>query len=145
MDILEIEINKESDLENAANLLIKFANNENLWCFYGEMGAGKTTLIRYICKALKINVDEVSSPTYSIVNTYKTKEDKFVYHFDFYRINSIHEALDLGTEDYFYSENLCLVEWPQRVQPILKEKILEVNLLVINPYKRILTAKHQTL
>lgn len=86
--------------------------------FYGEMGVGKTTLIKEILKQLKVT-DNVSSPTFSLVNEYHTKDGNKIYHFDFYRVNSEEEALDIGVEEYFYSNNLCLIEWPNKIKNLL--------------------------
>ena len=106
--------------------IIETGLDYKIWIFEGEMGAGKTTLIKAICKNLGV-MDEVSSPTFSIVNEYKTVEGKTVYHFDFYRVKSIEEVYDIGVEDYFYSGNICLVEWPEKIKEILtKEKALHI-------------------
>jgi tRNA threonylcarbamoyladenosine biosynthesis protein TsaE len=99
-----------------------------LWAFYGEMGAGKTTLVKEICTQLQV-IDEVSSPTYSIVNEYKTKDGKTVFHFDFYRIKTIHEVYDIGYEDYFFSNNICLIEWPENIEQLLEhENVLRISI-----------------
>jgi tRNA threonylcarbamoyladenosine biosynthesis protein TsaE len=84
----------------------------------GQMGAGKTTLIKSICQKLGV-VKEVSSPTFSLVNEYNTADNKLIYHFDFYRIRSIEEVYDIGYEDYFYSGNLCMIEWPEMIEELL--------------------------
>lgn len=107
-----------NQLDLAANFVLNHSAENTIWCFYGEMGAGKTTLIKAICKALKV-IDHVSSPTFSLVNAYETEHGKPVFHFDFYRIKSIEEVYDIGYEDYFFSGNICLVEWPQLVQGLL--------------------------
>ena len=100
----------------------------NVLLFYGEMGVGKTTLIKEIVKQLKVS-ETVSSPTFSLVNEYITKDNSKIFHFDFYRINSEEEAMDMGIEEYFYSNNLCLVEWPNKIE----------NLVPLNAVKIILT------
>jgi tRNA threonylcarbamoyladenosine biosynthesis protein TsaE len=92
----------------------------------GEMGSGKTTLIREICQVLEVE-DNVASPTFSLVNEYASKQGA-IYHFDFYRLNSVGEALDAGVEEYFYSDQLCLIEWPELIQPILPPKYLNVDI-----------------
>lgn len=114
------------DLARAAGQIVTAGSGHTLWTFYGEMGAGKTTFIKALCKVLGVT-DEVSSPTYSLVNEYHTSDGKTVYHFDFYRINSIEEAYDIGYEDYFYSGNICLIEWPQRIEELLEgEEVLKI-------------------
>ena len=90
----------------------------NVICFQGEMGAGKTSLIQALCSALSV-ADAVTSPTFSLINEYRNKEGKSIYHFDCYRIESEEEALDFGAEEYLYSENLCLVEWSEKIASIL--------------------------
>jgi tRNA threonylcarbamoyladenosine biosynthesis protein TsaE len=97
--------------------------------FYGEMGAGKTTLIKEIVKQLNV-LDNVSSPTFSLVNEYHTQENESVFHFDFYRIDDETEALDMGVEEYFYSNNWCLVEWPNKVENLLplKSTIITISI-----------------
>ena len=93
--------------------------------FYGGMGAGKTTLIKALCHELNVT-DTVTSPTFSIINEYKTTEGKSVYHFDFYRIEKIQELIDIGVEEYFYRDSFCFIEWPEIAQPILPENVVEV-------------------
>ncbi|MES2691433.1 MAG: tRNA (adenosine(37)-N6)-threonylcarbamoyltransferase complex ATPase subunit type 1 TsaE [Bacteroidota bacterium] len=117
-----------SDLPHAADVIIKRAANIKLWAFYGEMGAGKTTLIKEVCRQLNV-ADEISSPTYSLVNEYKTTSGQVIYHFDFYRIKNIEEVYDIGYEDYFYSQNICLIEWPENIRELLRDD--EVLAIVI--------------
>ena len=95
--------------------------------FYGQMGVGKTTLIKEICKSLH-SEDIISSPTFSLVNEYRTQNDEPIYHFDFYRIESEEEALDIGVEDYFYSGDWCLIEWPNNIQNLLPLDAVEIHL-----------------
>ena len=95
--------------------------------FYGEMGVGKTTLIKEIVKQLGI-LDNVSSPTFSLVNEYHSKNNDKVFHFDFYRIDKEEEALDMGIEEYFYSNSWCLIEWPNKVENLLPLKSVIINI-----------------
>lgn len=95
--------------------------------FEGEMGSGKTTLIKELCAQLQV-ADIVNSPTYSIVNEYLTLKKETVYHFDFFRLNSIEEAIDLGSEDYFYSGNICLIEWANLVMDLLPKDKIKVSI-----------------
>jgi len=123
----------------AKSLIDFFEKNSNkkVICFYGEMGSGKTTLITTICKLWKTENDVVS-PSFAIINEYKTHKGK-VYHFDFYRLKDLQEALDIGTEDYFYSNNYCFLEWPQIVEPILPENIIKIEIKIISNNQRQLT------
>jgi tRNA threonylcarbamoyladenosine biosynthesis protein TsaE len=105
------------ELPAIAKEVIKSAKNKVL-LFYGEMGVGKTTLIKEIVKQLGSN-DGVSSPTFSLVNEYHKVNGDKIYHFDFYRINNEYEALDIGVEEYFYSDCWCLIEWPNKVENLL--------------------------
>ena len=95
--------------------------------FYGEMGAGKTTLIKYLCKELGV-IESTSSPTFSIVNEYLSKDGNSIYHFDFYRIEKESEVLDLGYEDYFYSGNYCFVEWPEKIPHLIPESTINITI-----------------
>ena len=105
------------DIPDVAANILKTINSKNI-LFHGDMGMGKTTLIKEIIKQLGVT-DTVSSPTYSIVNEYKTNKDEIVYHFDFYRINSDEEAMDFGLEEYFDNDAWCLMEWPNKVENLL--------------------------
>ena len=106
------------DLADLASRLRILYPNENLWTFYGEMGAGKTTFIKTFCKVLGVK-DQVVSPTFAMVNEYGCEDGSAVFHFDFYRINRLEEAYDMGYETYFFSGNPCLVEWPEKIEPLL--------------------------
>ncbi|MGB2226197.1 MAG: tRNA (adenosine(37)-N6)-threonylcarbamoyltransferase complex ATPase subunit type 1 TsaE [Polaribacter sp.] len=103
--------------------------------FYGQMGVGKTTLIKEICKSLH-SEDIISSPTFSLVNEYRTQNDEPIYHFDFYRIESEEEALDIGVEDYFYSGDWCLIEWPNNIENLLPLDAVEIHLSHADDGKR---------
>lgn len=126
---MKLELNDVS-LEETSKLIDKIipllATNK-LIIFDGMMGSGKTTLIKYICQALGA-LDLVNSPTYSLVNEYKTLNNQIIYHFDFYRINSLEEAIDMGAEEYFYSGNLCLIEWPDKIMDLLPDRILKISI-----------------
>ncbi|TAE84125.1 MAG: tRNA (adenosine(37)-N6)-threonylcarbamoyltransferase complex ATPase subunit type 1 TsaE [Bacteroidetes bacterium] len=138
--MIEQELNNVTldSLPDAAKQIIAMAQDYKLWAFYGEMGAGKTTLIKAICKELRVN-QAISSPTFSLVNEYKSTDNQTIYHFDFYRIKSIEEVYDIGYEDYFYSGNLCLIEWPEKVEELLKvETIFKIFLSKTNSNQRTL-------
>ena len=109
------EIVSLSDLDGVAGEILEKASDHKIFCFHGEMGAGKTTLIKSICRKLGVN-DEVQSPTFSIVNEYVDHTKNPVYHFDFYRLKNEEEAYDLGYEQYFFSGYFCLIEWPEKVK-----------------------------
>ncbi len=115
------------ELENVAGELIKLLGGSKIILFYGHMGAGKTTFIKVLCKALGI-VGDTSSPTFSIVNEYVTQKEETIYHFDFYRLKSEMEAYDLGYEDYLYSENICLIEWPEKIASLLPENVIQFHI-----------------
>jgi tRNA threonylcarbamoyladenosine biosynthesis protein TsaE len=117
-----------NDLPEVAKAIIQLSQTHKLVAFYGQMGAGKTTLIKQICAQLGVT-QEVSSPTFALVNEYETSTQQIVYHFDFYRIKNLEEVYDIGYEDYFYSNNLCLMEWPENIAPLLEnEEVLKVHI-----------------
>jgi len=116
------------DLPEVAKTIIELSQTHKLVAFYGQMGAGKTTLIKQICLQLGV-MQEVSSPTFALVNEYETNNQQIVYHFDFYRIKNLEEVYDIGYEDYFYSNNLCLMEWPENIEQLLQnEEVLKVQI-----------------
>ena len=119
----------ESDLNTVAEQLLHKYPDHKFFAFYGEMGAGKTTLIKALCRFLK-STDVVSSPTFSIVNIYKTELLGDIFHFDFYRMKSIEEVFDIGYEDYFYGNAYCFAEWPEKIETLLPEDCIKVNLEV---------------
>ena len=134
------QIKSTSELKDSAAALLKTFPNQRVFAFYGKMGAGKTTFIQAICKALG-STDNVISPTFALINEYKTKELHSIFHFDFYRIENMEEAFDLGYEDYFYSGEYCLIEWPEKIEPLLPEQYVEVKIEVVENEERIITAQ----
>jgi tRNA threonylcarbamoyladenosine biosynthesis protein TsaE len=116
-----------SELPEIANELIDWLNKSKVVLFYGHMGAGKTTFINILSKALGV-IGETSSPTFSIVNEYHTSSNNVLYHFDFYRLKSEMEAYDLGYEDYLYSGNVCLIEWPEKIASLIPEDAIEFHI-----------------
>ena len=114
-------------LSEVSDYLLSMRDEADIIAFYGAMGAGKTTLIKNLCHRMGVT-DEVNSPTFAIVNEYVTEEGESVYHFDFYRIKKIEEAYDIGFENYFDSGNLCLIEWPEMIEPLMPEKYIRVEI-----------------
>ncbi len=132
---MQIKINSTEELKQVANQLLAFANGQKFFIFEGDMAAGKTTFIKSLCEALGVE-DVVSSPTFSIVNEYESNNGP-VYHFDFYRLKSQQEAYDIGYEEYFYSGNYCLVEWPSKVEDLLPEEYIKVQITVTGNQQRL--------
>ena len=124
-----ITIDSQSELRTVADAILQSLNGRSIVAFYGQMGAGKTTLIREIV-ALLGSTDVVTSPTFALVNQYSTVEGEPVFHFDFYRINRLEEAFDLGYEEYFYSGDLCLIEWSEKIGELLPEDVMTVTIHV---------------
>lgn len=127
---MEIEINGLEGLEDAASRFVEAMTPGRVYAFYGEMGAGKTTLIGEVCRVLGVE-DDVSSPTFSIVNEYDTSDGEKLYHFDCYRLDSEEEAMDVGAEEYFYSGNTCFVEWPEKIERLLPDDVIDVHITVL--------------
>ena len=126
----EIHIAGLGDLERAAAEFIAAVGGEKLIAFYAPMGAGKTTFTTALCRHLGVDADAVSSPTFAIINEYRTKTGESIYHFDFYRIDDPAEALDIGLYDYLDSGCLCLMEWPEKVEALLPGATLRVHIRV---------------
>jgi len=118
-------ISSVDELSAAAGEILSSFEDERIFAFYGKMGAGKTTLIKYFCDILGVT-DKTSSPTFAIVNEYNSLEDELIYHFDFYRIEKISEVLDIGYEEYLYSGNYCFMEWPEKISKLLPDKFVYV-------------------
>ncbi len=129
-----ITIDSINELGTVAEQLLDFAKDERFFVFEGDMAAGKTTFIKSLCEALGIT-DVVSSPTFAIVNEYESPAGP-VYHFDFYRLKNLQEAFDIGYEEYFYSGNYCLVEWPQKVAELLPDRYIKVAISIIGAEQR---------
>ncbi len=134
---MQIIIENESGVKQAAKQFIDFMGDNKVFAFQGSMGAGKTTLIKAICQELGVK-ESVTSPTFAIINEYKDNEGESIYHFDFYRINKLEEAFDFGYEDYFYSGNLCFIEWPEIVESLLPENCVKVTIEEIEKGFRVL-------
>ena len=127
MQDITFEINNIEELSKVSDLLLDWREKSNIIAFYGTMGAGKTTLVKNLCQKLGVN-DEVNSPTFALVNEYQTETFDSIFHFDFYRIKSLEEVFDIGYEDYFYSGSLCLLEWPELIDPLMPEHFIKVEI-----------------
>ncbi len=126
----EIVIQDLQDLERAAGQFLKEIGEHKLIAFHAPMGAGKTTFTTAVCKALGVREDAISSPTFAIVNEYRAGDGSPVFHFDFYRITRLEEALDIGLYDYLDSGCLCLMEWPENIEALLPDETLVVSIRV---------------
>jgi tRNA threonylcarbamoyladenosine biosynthesis protein TsaE len=133
----DLIIESPEKISKTAKEFLKGLGDSKVVAFFGEMGAGKTTFIKAICKELNV-IDGVSSPTFALVYEYHTPDDSVIYHFDFYRINSPSELFDLGYEDYFYSGNFCFIEWPEKASHLIPSNALKVYISVQNDGKRLL-------
>jgi tRNA threonylcarbamoyladenosine biosynthesis protein TsaE len=122
-----------SDLPAIASGILSYATTNRIFLFYGDMGAGKTTLIKSLCKALG-STDNITSPTFSIVNEYAGPNK--IYHFDFYRLKTQTEALDIGCEEYFYSGNYCFIEWPEKIPDLLPDHYVKIQIAVLDDGSR---------
>ena len=137
---MELLINSLDELYATAESILSFAPHNRVFLFYGDMGAGKTTLIKSLCKALGVT-DNISSPTFAIVNEYRAANNT-VYHFDFYRLKTQTEAMDMGFEEYFYSGNYCFIEWPDKVPELLPESYVSIKIQVVEDGARHITIEH---
>ncbi len=125
-------------LDGAAQDFLKHFNAPAVFAFYGEMGAGKTTFIKALCKRLQVE-DVVTSPTFALVNEYTTSQNRKVFHLDFYRIESVNEVFDLGYEEYFYQHNYCFIEWPELIEILLPQDTVRVSVKVGKDGARIIS------
>lgn len=141
MESKEVISKSIDDLGSVAQKVISFGGKCKIWLFFGEMGAGKTTLIKQICQELEV-LDQVSSPTFSIVNEYLIGPQETVYHFDFYRLEDVEEAVNIGAEDYFFSGHLCLIEWPQIIANLLPDQYMTIEIEELLTGERKIILKH---
>ena len=132
-----LQIPDLKSLPEVASKLLELLKERRVVAFYGDMGAGKTTLIKALCDKLMV-IDSTSSPSFGLINEYSSEKNLLVYHFDFYRIRSIEEAFDLGYEEYFYSGNYCFIEWPEKIQSLLPEDTVKISIRVNENDGRIL-------
>ena len=128
-------IAKQMQLSEVAGTILTHFSDERIFGFYGEMGVGKTTLIKELCKTLNVE-QTTTSPTFSIINEYRTNEDTPVYHFDFYRINSLGEATAIGFHDYLHSSHYCFIEWTEKIEELLDQRFVKINITRIDEKTR---------
>lgn len=135
---MTLEIDSLDTIRKTASEFIRQMGDNTVFAFHGEMGAGKTTFIKAICEELGVE-DIINSPTFAIVNEYRSNSGELIYHFDFYRIKDENEAFDFGYEDYFYSGSLCFIEWPEKIPSLLPHDTVNVTIKEIENGKRIVT------
>ena len=123
----EIIVNDISELRSAAKKFLEYAGDTKIFAFYGEMGVGKTTFLKELCREMEVE-DEITSPTFAIVNEYYSKKYRQIFHFDFYRINSLREVYDLGFEEYLESGAYIFMEWSEKIDDILPDGIAKVTI-----------------
>lgn len=140
MKEINLEIEKEEELQKVAHTLLQEFPETKLFLVEGEMGSGKTTLIKYICKELGSD-SPLSSPTYSIVNEYKNKKNESIYHADFYRLKNTAEALDIGVEQYLSSGSYFFAEWPEIIEPLIVESAVKIKIEAVNQKRKITVKK----
>ncbi|MGD0756934.1 MAG: tRNA (adenosine(37)-N6)-threonylcarbamoyltransferase complex ATPase subunit type 1 TsaE [Bacteroidales bacterium] len=135
---MEILIKDKHHLSVAARQLLKYSGDKKIFAFYGSVGVGKTTIIKAICESLGA-IDIVSSPTFTLVNEYKTTEGESLFHIDFYRIKKQEEVYDFGIEEYLTGDSYCFMEWPELIEELLPKETVIVRISVDNYEQRILS------
>ena len=125
---MTLSFNTTDQLPDVARQLLEAFPDERFFAFFGKMGVGKTTLIKALCAQLGVE-DNVCSPTFAIINEYSAGNGEPVYHFDFYRIKDINEAYNIGYEEYFYSGCYCLTEWTEKIEPLLPDRYLRLDIV----------------
>jgi tRNA threonylcarbamoyladenosine biosynthesis protein TsaE len=132
---MKIEFDLEH-IDEAAQQLLHLFPGKRIFAFYGEMGAGKTTFIQALCRSMQV-AENVTSPTFALVNEYRdSNRQRTIFHFDFYRIESAEEAMDMGYEDYFFSDGICLIEWPEKIAGLLPPEALRIKIEVLGSGRR---------
>ena len=137
----EYKSDSVDDLKEVAKKLILDFSAKRVILFYGEMGVGKTTLIKVLCQQLGVQ-EPTNSPTFSIVNEYLSNQNKTIYHFDFYRIEKEEEVFDMGYEDYFYDNSYCFIEWPEKIPNLLPPDAVKVKIMLDDENNRIISVAH---
>jgi tRNA threonylcarbamoyladenosine biosynthesis protein TsaE len=141
--IFEIEYSLENVSIAVKQLLVAINIGPKIWLFRGEMGAGKTTLVKEIGQQMKIK-SIVQSPTFSLVNPYETESGEIIYHFDLYRLENVHEVIDIGIEEYLDSGHLCFIEWPERAEILWNIPHINVEIINLTEFSRKLTCNWQS-
>ncbi len=135
-----IEIKNLDAIDEAARSFVELMGDNTVFAFYGDMGAGKTTFINALCRQLGVDDEETASPTFALINEYRSDTTaELIYHFDFYRVEDLDEALELGIEDYFDSGAVCLIEWPEKIAAALPADTVTVRVTVNDDDSRTLT------
>lgn len=137
---MKIVVSDKSRLKDAALRFLTATEGHHIFAFYGEMGSGKTTFIKAICRELGVT-DTVTSPTFTLVNEYNRQDDLTVFHFDFYRIKTLTEVLDFGIEEYFDTLSPCFMEWPEKIEPLLPPETVKVYITVMPDNSRIIETR----
>jgi tRNA threonylcarbamoyladenosine biosynthesis protein TsaE len=135
--MFKAEVKSLSEINHIAARFIQAHPADRIFAFYGGMGAGKTTFIKALCEEMQV-LDYVTSPSFSLINEYKTENSGTIFHFDFYRIKSLREVYDIGYEDYFYSSDYCFIEWPELIEPLLPSIAVKVLIREIEDGRRII-------
>lgn len=129
-----------NNIDEVAKEFVAHIGDAKIFAFYGEMGAGKTTFITAICRALGV-VEPITSPTFAIVNEYEAEADGIIYHFDCYRLETVQDALNIGIEEYFADGNICLIEWAENIEPLLPKETVKVRIKVAENGVRIVNVE----
>ncbi len=129
-----------NNIDEVAKEFVAHIGNAKIFAFYGEMGAGKTTFITAICRALGVT-EPITSPTFAIVNEYEAEADGIIYHFDCYRLETVQDALNIGIEEYFADGNICLIEWAENIEPLLPKETVKVRIKVAENGVRIVNVE----
>ena len=135
-----ITIQSEAEVEGVARKMVPLVEKHRVLAFWGSMGVGKTTFIKGLCKVLGVE-EQVTSPSFAIVNEYEGVEGRVIFHFDFYRLKEVNEVFDMGYEDYFFSNHICLIEWPEKIAEVLPDERLDVYLSENEDWSRQLILK----
>lgn len=137
---MHLHLKNLSEIDVAAQTFVREMGDKKVFAFYGEMGVGKTTFIKAVCSALGVK-ENISSPTFAIINEYTKADGKPIYHFDFYRIKNLEEAYDFGYEDYLYSGKICFIEWPELIESLLPDDVVRVQIELGDNGERFISIK----